>query len=156
MTEVNSRADAGQAAATKVVIVGAGFTGLAAGYELAKRNLRPTILEAEPEPGGLAGTFEVGNTRLERFYHHWFTNDRFLMELAAELGLADFLIFRHARTGLYYGDKMVRKAGRAPTPIYPYRIAHTSTRIWPSYSSRTSLTSRPAFIRFPLIMMDRY
>jgi len=106
MTELNSRQDADQAPAKKVVIVGAGFTGLAAGYELAKRNLQPIILEAQPEPGGLAGTFKVGDTRLERFYHHWFTNDRFLMELAAELGLADFLIYRHARTGLYYANSI--------------------------------------------------
>jgi protoporphyrinogen oxidase len=90
------------------VIVGAGYTGLAAGYELAKRNLRPTILEAEPEPGGLAGTFQVGETRLERFYHHWFTNDRALMELAAELGLSDSLVHRHTRTGIYYANSLFR------------------------------------------------
>jgi protoporphyrinogen oxidase len=105
MIEVTSRHSADQ---PSVIIVGGGFTGLAAGYELAKRNLRPTILEAEPEPGGLAATFKVGETRLERFYHHWFTNDRFLMELAAELKLADALVFRHARTGIYYANSIFR------------------------------------------------
>ena len=108
MIEVKSRHSSDQPPASRVVIVGGGFTGLAAGYELAKRNLRPTILESEPEPGGLAATFKVGETRLERFYHHWFTNDRFLMELAAELGLADSLVFRHARTGIYYTNSMFR------------------------------------------------
>ena len=52
-------------------------------------------------------------------------------------------------------DEMVRKRGRAPTPGCPYRTADASTRIWPSFSSRTSLISRPAFTRFPPIMMDR-
>jgi protoporphyrinogen oxidase len=108
MTEVSSRQNSDRSSGPRVVIVGAGFTGLAAGYELAKRKLRPTILEAEPEPGGLAGTFNVGDTRLERFYHHWFTNDRFLMELATELGLANSLIYRHARTGIYYANSMLR------------------------------------------------
>jgi protoporphyrinogen oxidase len=108
MTEVITPQSSDRSSGPRVVIVGAGFTGLAAGYELAKRNLRPIILEAEPEPGGLAGTFNVGETRLERFYHHWFTNDRFLMELAAELGLAHSLIYRHARTGIYYTNSMFR------------------------------------------------
>jgi protoporphyrinogen oxidase len=92
----------------RIVIVGAGFTGLAAGYELATRNLPATVIEAEPEPGGLAGTFQIGDTRLERFYHHWFTNDRDLMELAAELGLSGSLIMRHARTGMYYANSLFR------------------------------------------------
>jgi protoporphyrinogen oxidase len=92
----------------RIVIVGAGFTGLAAGYELATRNLPATIIEAEAAPGGLAGTFRIGDTSLERFYHHWFTNDRDLMELAAELGLAGSLIVRHARNGMYYANSLFR------------------------------------------------
>ena len=46
------------------------------------------ILEAEPEVGGLAAAFQVGGTRIERFYHHWFTNDHHVIELVSELGLA--------------------------------------------------------------------
>jgi protoporphyrinogen oxidase len=109
MAEASCRPALGnEAPASRIVIVGAGFTGLAAGYELAKRNLRPTIIEAEPEPGGLAATFRIGETRLERFYHHWFTNDRSLMELATELGLGDLLVHRHARTGIYYANSLFR------------------------------------------------
>jgi protoporphyrinogen oxidase len=92
----------------RVVIVGGGFTGLAAAYELAKHNLRPTLIEAEAELGGLAGTFPVGETRLERFYHHWFTNDRHLMDLTAELGLSRSLIYKPARTGMYYANSLFR------------------------------------------------
>ena len=62
-----------------IVIIGAGFTGLAAAYELVRRGLKPTLIEAAPEAGGLAGTFSVCGGRLERFYHHWFTSDRHLM-----------------------------------------------------------------------------
>ena len=108
MTEASPHQSSDSSPGTKVVIVGAGFTGLAAGYELAKRNLRPTILEAELEPGGLAGTFKVGETRLERFYHHWYTNDRFLMDLATELGLTDLLVLQHPRTGIYYTNSLFR------------------------------------------------
>jgi protoporphyrinogen oxidase len=105
---VRRPAPSDEAPSSRIVIVGAGFTGLAAGYELARRNFRPTILEAESEPGGLAATFQVGGARLERFYHHWFTSDRDLMELAAELGLSDSLVYRHARTGVYYANSLFR------------------------------------------------
>jgi protoporphyrinogen oxidase len=94
--------------APRIVIVGGGFTGLAAAYELTRRNLRPTLIEAETELGGLAGTFPVGETRLERFYHHWFTNDRHLMDLTAELGVSASLIRRPARTGMYYANSFFR------------------------------------------------
>src|SRR4029077_5911476 len=50
-------------------------------------------------------------------------------------------------------DEMVRKRGRAPTPICPCRTADASTRIWPSFSNRTSLISRQASTRFPPIMV---
>ena len=78
----------GQQHQPRVVVVGGGFSGLAAAYELTLRGLRPVILEAEPDIGGLAATFELGGTRIERFYHHWFTNDRHVIELVSELGLA--------------------------------------------------------------------
>ncbi|MDR3466556.1 MAG: NAD(P)/FAD-dependent oxidoreductase [Xanthobacteraceae bacterium] len=91
-----------------VVVVGAGFTGLAAARDLARRGLRPTVLEAEPDPGGLAGSFRVGDGRLERFYHHWFTSDRHLMDLVAELGLSHQLITRPVGTGLYYANALFR------------------------------------------------
>lgn len=52
-------------------------------------------------------------------------------------------------------DEMVRRRSRAPAPICPCRTADASTRIWPFFSSRTSLISRPAFTRFPPIMTDR-
>jgi protoporphyrinogen oxidase len=61
---------------SQVTIVGAGFTGLAAAFDLAKNGIKVTVLEAESELGGLAAAFDVGGEKLDRFYHHWFTNDR--------------------------------------------------------------------------------
>jgi protoporphyrinogen oxidase len=63
--------------APRVVVVGAGFSGLAAAYELACSGLQPIVMETESEVGGLAASFQIdGSTRLERFYHHWFTSDQ--------------------------------------------------------------------------------
>ena len=68
-----------------VAVIGGGFCGLAAAYELGRRGVRATVLERDAEIGGLAGSFPVGGARLEKFYHHWFTNDVHVMELIAEL-----------------------------------------------------------------------
>ena len=63
------------------VIIGGGFTGLSVAYELAKKEFKVLVLESELSVGGLAGSFEVLCNRLDRFYHHWFTNDDEVMEL---------------------------------------------------------------------------
>ncbi len=71
-------------------IIGAGFTGLAAGYYLGKKGHRVTIFEKDGYPGGLAVGYQEKKWEwsLERHYHHWFTNDKRVLELAAEIGHA--------------------------------------------------------------------
>src|SRR5580704_8172933 len=91
-----------------VIVIGGGFCGLAAAYELTKRGFRVTVLERDPEVGGLAGTFEVNGTRLEKFYHHWFTNDAHVMRLVRELGKEDQILLRPTQTGMYYANNFFR------------------------------------------------
>jgi protoporphyrinogen oxidase len=91
-----------------VVVIGAGFCGLTAAHELVKRGLSVTVLEQDQEIGGLAGSFTVSGTRLEKFYHHWFTSDRHIMGLITELGLGDNIILRPTNTGLFYANTIFR------------------------------------------------
>ena len=91
-----------------VIVVGAGFTGLAAAFEMAKSGLSVTILEAESEIGGLAAAFDVGGEKLDRFYHHWFTNDVAVMELIRELGLTERVVINPTNTGIYYANDFFR------------------------------------------------
>ena len=65
-----------------IVIVGAGFTGLTAGYELSKKGKKVCILEKDDTAGGLAGifTFKDG-VKVEKYYHHWFNSDQYVMKL---------------------------------------------------------------------------
>ena len=91
-----------------VVVIGAGFCGLAAAYELGKHGIRVTVLERDPEIGGLAGSFQVNGVRLEKFYHHWFTNDVHVMGLIEELGKQDQVLLRPTRTGMYYANQFFK------------------------------------------------
>lgn len=91
-----------------VVVVGAGFCGLTAAHELSKRGHKVTVLEQESEIGGLAGSFKVNGAQLEKFYHHWFTNDRHIVDLIDELGGRDNIVLRPTRTGLFYANTIFR------------------------------------------------
>ena len=85
-----------------VVVIGGGFGGLAAAYELGRQGVRVTLLERDDELGGLAGCFDVGGERLEKFYHHWFASDIHILELINELELSERVLLRPTRTGMYH------------------------------------------------------
>ena len=102
-------------AAHHTVVIGGGFSGLSAALEIARRGLDVTVIEAEREVGGLAGTFDVNGERLEKFYHHWFTNDRHVNELVSELGEAERIVYRPTRTGMYFANRIYRLS--APTDL---------------------------------------
>ena len=90
------------------VVIGGGFTGLSAAWELTRAGHAVTVLEADATLGGLGGGFTVGDTTLERFYHHWFRSDRNIIELIEELGAGDRVLFRPTRTGMYYANSFHR------------------------------------------------
>jgi len=69
-----------------VVIVGGGFTGISAALTLSGNGLKVCLLEKDKELGGLAGSFYVGKTRLEKFYHHWFTSDQEILGMVQKIG----------------------------------------------------------------------
>lgn len=89
-------------------VVGAGFSGLAAAYELAKAGKRVVVIEKDADLGGLAGGFRVGEHVLEKFYHHWFNNDLHIMQLIRELDAEDRVLYRPTRTGMYYANQFFR------------------------------------------------
>lgn len=93
---------------TKVVVIGAGFTGLSIAYELCKKNIPVVVLEAESEIGGLAAAFDVNGEKLDRFYHHWFTNDLEIMDLINELGLNSRIEINPTNTGIYYANNFFK------------------------------------------------
>ena len=95
-------------APNKIIIIGGGFSGLSAAYDLSRRGFDIEVLESDREVGGLAGSFDVGGTRLEKFYHHWFTNDRHVMDLIQELGAHANVRLKPTQTGMYWAHNFYR------------------------------------------------
>jgi len=95
----------------EIIIVGAGYTGLAAALDLCKAGYAVTIYEKDSDIGGLAGTFELSpGVRVEKFYHHWFTSDVDVLNLIDELGLSHLKQYRSSNTGLYFTNSIFRLA----------------------------------------------
>src|SRR5258708_6205175 len=94
-----------------VIIVGGGFSGLAAAYDIAKAGVKVTIYEADGALGGLGGTFEISpGHRVEKFYHHWFASDTDVLHFLAEVGGEQCISFAPTNTGLYYANSIFRLA----------------------------------------------
>ena len=102
----------------RTAVIGAGFSGLSAALELARRGIAVTVVEADAEVGGLAGSFDVNGERLEKFYHHWFTNDRHVGDLVDELGEHDRIVYRPTRTGMYFANRIFRLS--SPTDVLKF------------------------------------
>jgi len=90
----------------KIAIVGAGPTGLVAGYDLVKAGHQVRIFEKEPHYGGLVSTTPVGKGRVERFYHHVFTGDREFIEVAQKLSLTVRMRWQTPSNGIYLNNRL--------------------------------------------------
>jgi protoporphyrinogen oxidase len=91
----------------KIAIIGAGFSGMSAAYDLVKAGHQVTIFESTDCIGGLASGFkEPGwDWSVEKFYHHWFTSDKFILGLIRELGWEYKVLFPRPLTVMYHNGK---------------------------------------------------
>lgn len=104
----------------RVAVIGGGLTGLTAAYALGQAGHSVELFEAAAELGGQARTFALRGTRLEAFDHHLCPGDRDVLDLAAELGLRDWVAWSPPRTGLLYQGR-----------IYPLDTARDLRRLRP-------------------------
>ncbi|MCD4814207.1 NAD(P)/FAD-dependent oxidoreductase [bacterium] len=91
-------------------IIGAGLAGLTAARQLLKAGHNVTVIEKEKKTGGLAGTFSFQGTRLEIFYHHFFTTDQETVQLIKEVGLADEIIWQETPMGIFKNNRLFKFA----------------------------------------------
>jgi protoporphyrinogen oxidase len=91
----------------KIAIIGAGFGGMAAAYDLVRSGHEVTIFEAGAQVGGLAAGFKQPHWEwtVEKFYHHWFASDKHMLGLIEELGWSDQVLFPRPYTVVFYKGK---------------------------------------------------
>ena len=90
----------------RVVVIGAGAMGLAAGYHAAKVGHAVTVIEASRDPGGMAAHFDFAGMSIERFYHFVCKTDQPTFDLMAEVGLGDAMRWRATSMGYFAGGKL--------------------------------------------------
>ena len=96
--------------ALNIAIIGAGATGLAAAWDLARAGHAVTIFEAADRVGGLAAGFKDDgwDWTLEKFYHHWFASDADILQLADEMGVRRKILFPRPKTSFWLDGKILR------------------------------------------------
>jgi protoporphyrinogen oxidase len=95
------------ASVRSVGILGGGALGLSAALRLAQAGRRVTLIEREPQLGGLAAGFSVGASHLEKFYHHIFRTDTTIIRFIREFRLAERLIWGQPNTSTLSNGRIV-------------------------------------------------
>lgn len=80
--------------------------GLAAAFHALKAGHAVQVLEAAPEPGGMAAHFDLAGLSIERFYHFICKSDAETMALLGELGIANKLRWRTTSMGIFTGGRL--------------------------------------------------
>lgn len=84
-----------------VGVVGGGILGMFLALRLREQGAQVTLVEAAPDPGGLAGSETIGGHTWDRFYHVILLSDFHTRALLDELGLGERLRWGVTRTGFY-------------------------------------------------------
>lgn len=105
------------------VVVGGGYTGIAAAQHLSEHGHSVVLLEAGSRLGGLASGFEFDDgVEADKFYHHWFLSDEYITELVRQIGHADKIRSSPVHTGTYVSKQFWRLS----TPFDLMRFRHIS------------------------------
>lgn len=91
----------------KFAVVGAGVGGLAAAYDLNLAGHEVVVYEASDHVGGLSAGFkdERWDWSVERYYHHWFATDQYILNLIEEFGWSDDVVFPRPITAVFHEEK---------------------------------------------------
>jgi protoporphyrinogen oxidase len=90
----------------RVGVIGGGYAGLTAAYELQKQGHAVTVFEKYGRWGGQAATLPLLDTHIEYFYHHLFGSDDHILGLMDELGIGDQLRWIESKLGFYYDGEI--------------------------------------------------
>lgn len=119
----------------KILIVGGGYTGLAAALRLAQTGkYKVSLTESSGQLGGLAAGFPLGDTWLEKTYHHIFLTDATILKLIKELGVDRHLVWCDSSVAIFREGK-----------IHPFKTPMDLLRFQPCSFSGRVRTGAAAF-----------
>lgn len=90
----------------RVGIVGGGVLGTTLALRLQQSGAQVTLLERGSSLGGLAGAFDFGGHRIDRFYHVIVPSDERMLALVDELDLREHLSFSPVGVGFFIDGEM--------------------------------------------------
>lgn len=125
----------------KVVILGGGLAGLAAGYELARNGVDIVIIEKCEEVGGLARTIKVKDFAFDTGPHRWYTKSNMVNDWMLAL-LGDEVINVPRLTRIYFDSHFY---------YYPIKLVNALSGIGPVKALRAVIDYSIARIRARLI-----
>lgn len=123
---------------SRALIIGAGPAGLTAAYELSKIGLRPTVLEADDQVGGLSRTVNYRGYRFDIGGHRFFSKVPLVNDLWQEILREDFLV-RPRLSRIYYRERFFdyplkaanALAGLGPVEAFLIGLSYTKARLFP-------------------------
>jgi protoporphyrinogen oxidase len=89
----------------EIVVIGAGPAGLTAAYELTRRGVASTVLEADTVVGGISRTAQAGGWRFDIGGHRFFTKVQPVEDLWFEILGPDEFLTRPRLSRIYYRGK---------------------------------------------------
>jgi len=85
------------------LVVGGGYTGFGCALALVEKGQNVLQVEGTATWGGLGETCKLSTGyHAERFYHHFFEQDKSLLELAQKIDIGDKILFRKSEVGFLF------------------------------------------------------
>ena len=90
----------------RILIIGAGMSGLGTAMTLLEHSYPCTLIESNQEPGGLAGNFSIKHKYFPLGYHHILYQDKPLLALLKKLGLYEKISWKKGKVLFAINNKI--------------------------------------------------
>lgn len=141
----------------KVIIIGAGFAGLAAASYLSKNNFRVTLLEASPKIGGRAYSFHYkeSNTTIDNGQHIIMGCYEETLKFLSLIGADKNFYFQKTLKVSFIKEGFNELPLKSISPIYPFNLLFGLLNFKAiSFTERLSLLK--VFLKLPFTSSDNF